>query len=537
MEFSATKSAAPSRSSRLKNASATGAQETSGETEFAVTLDAILAAPSRPAAKARLVDPPENSGDSSEPELQKGSEEPDASVSESVNGPDTVLAQALTFFQAAATAAQAAPAIKSDTLSATTPQSIVIDLPAGMPGQTVLEKASTQDPLTVSPDNTVQLTVAAEVSDQTIPTLATELTENTAAIAAGEQPTLSEPERLRVAATPVTVELNSVPQSPTKTEVSQQVSVGTAPEAQSPMMNAVVLADEQIGISKPAAPAAPAGHRLQAAALEGVQATAVRPETTGSTDRSAATQRPTMTLTMREVSVISAFGGEALEGEAAGSKSSSEEFGQDWKQAGGASSSNASGSERGGLAASAPSEFSKELKTAAITPVPLDVEERVRIVEQVRRKIDALHLTNGRHEATLRLNPEHLGEVRLSILSERNQVTAQFMAETAQARQAMTEGREQLRSALEQKGFTLQSLEVGSLKPGDGDGGRSALPQMMQNFNLSANSGGDRRSGTSSSGRRAANQTSDTDLAVESIPPLTESTHTRRPNGRLDYRV
>jgi hypothetical protein len=93
-------------------------------------------------------------------------------------------------------------------------------------------------------------------------------------------------------------------------------------------------------------------------------------------------------------------------------------------------------------------------------PARLNHHERARVVEQVTRKLDVMRLANGRHETTVHLRPDHLGDLRLTVIADRHDVVTRVVAETAAARDAVMEGREQLRASLEQKGYSLQGLDV-----------------------------------------------------------------------------
>lgn len=88
------------------------------------------------------------------------------------------------------------------------------------------------------------------------------------------------------------------------------------------------------------------------------------------------------------------------------------------------------------------------------------VRDRARVVEQVSHKLDTMRLLNGRQEITLHLKPEHLGNLQMTITTDRENVTARILAETSTAKQAVEEGKEHLRSTLENKGFQLQGLDV-----------------------------------------------------------------------------
>jgi flagellar hook-length control protein FliK len=93
-------------------------------------------------------------------------------------------------------------------------------------------------------------------------------------------------------------------------------------------------------------------------------------------------------------------------------------------------------------------------------PAPSAIHERVRVVEQVAQKLDTMRLGNGRQEMTVHLRPDHLGDLRVTIIADRHEVVARIVAETAAARDAVMEGRDHLSASLEHKGYSLQGLDV-----------------------------------------------------------------------------
>ena len=60
----------------------------------------------------------------------------------------------------------------------------------------------------------------------------------------------------------------------------------------------------------------------------------------------------------------------------------------------------------------------------------------------------------------MHLKPEHLGELKLTILADQMNVIAKIVANNSMVREIVEHAREQLRDALGQKGFTLQGLDV-----------------------------------------------------------------------------
>lgn len=342
----------------------------------------------------------------------------------------------------------------------------------------------------------------------------------------------------KISADKLATETSAVPTAPTVSAIAQagkpqpagMVNVVTEGIIAAPQTQNTILLPQTTAVATGApTPTAPE--------VSAVSTTVVRPENAEPSNRNTATQRPAMEPPGGQASAISAIGRAALE---EGKADTSPGHGSGGRQAGSTSSSDAEAADRTGNYSSAPASFSNELEGAApSTPKPLDVEERMRVVEQVQRRIDSIQLNNGRHEVTLRLHPDHLGEVRLTLVADRNQITARIVAETSQARQAMTEGREQLRAALEQKGFSLKSLDVSQLSAKDAEAARTAHAQSMQSLNQGMNFGGERRSGgammNQGSNGQAVVRTSASEQAAEPVSAAQEAGPIRRRNGRLDY--
>ncbi len=113
------------------------------------------------------------------------------------------------------------------------------------------------------------------------------------------------------------------------------------------------------------------------------------------------------------------------------------------------------------LVASSPSHRAEN----AVAATPVDepkrsIQERVQIVSQITDKIEGMRLTQGRQEVVLHLKPEHLGDLRVSLTADREVISAKIVTESNVVRQAVENGKDHLRQALEQKGFTLQGLDV-----------------------------------------------------------------------------
>ncbi|HZP84654.1 MAG TPA: flagellar hook-length control protein FliK [Chthonomonadaceae bacterium] len=122
-----------------------------------------------------------------------------------------------------------------------------------------------------------------------------------------------------------------------------------------------------------------------------------------------------------------------------------------------------------------------------ITPAPVSAPtarpgltaERARIVEQVTRHLQAMRLTNGRGEITLRLQPESLGSLHITVASRAEGVLARIVAQTEQAQHVMESARGELRAALESRGLRLHDLDV-SVGQGAVSDGRTAFGSSYQ---------------------------------------------------------
>lgn len=87
--------------------------------------------------------------------------------------------------------------------------------------------------------------------------------------------------------------------------------------------------------------------------------------------------------------------------------------------------------------------------------------ERAQVIEQVSARIEAMALGRSSHEATVHLRPEHLGELRITVATDRHEVSARIITETPAAGQLLEAGRDQLRQSLEDRGLALGRLDVG----------------------------------------------------------------------------
>ncbi len=121
--------------------------------------------------------------------------------------------------------------------------------------------------------------------------------------------------------------------------------------------------------------------------------------------------------------------------------------------AGGQGDSNA----RGEVTARAPSRGAARAKPADAPAAKGTVREDV--PAQAMRGLAALLRRKG-GIVTMRLTPEALGDLKVSMRVENNRVWARIQASTASARDLLKDQRESLRSALEARGLKVERLEI-----------------------------------------------------------------------------
>jgi flagellar hook-length control protein FliK len=105
---------------------------------------------------------------------------------------------------------------------------------------------------------------------------------------------------------------------------------------------------------------------------------------------------------------------------------------------------------------------------------PLEHAENVHtVVRSVR-----MHFNQGGGEARLQLNPEHLGQVTLTVKVDQGSVAAHIQAESPDARRWIESNQQELRSALEDQGLEVKELVVTT----DPDGQREREQQAREAF-------------------------------------------------------
>src|SRR5262249_50848976 len=143
--------------------------------------------------------------------------------------------------------------------------------------------------------------------------------------------------------------------------------------------------------------------------------------------------------------------------------------------------------------------------------------------------LETVRLSNGSNELTLRLRPDHLGSLHLTISTHADRVTARVVAETTQAQQAMESAKDQLRDALAHRGLRLETLHV-SVEQGPVSDGRSGFTGQGQTPQELAEQGALRFAGRPSRNAGIA----ETPIAPIETPGVLQR---RDPTSRLDYRA
>ncbi len=109
-------------------------------------------------------------------------------------------------------------------------------------------------------------------------------------------------------------------------------------------------------------------------------------------------------------------------------------------------------------------------RAEAAPTAALQTADRNQLVQQLSRHVESLRHAGDRSEMSLALAPEHLGGLRLTVATDGAGITARIVVDSAHAHQMIDGAREQLRSALENRGLSLTSLDVTLASSGDAGG-------------------------------------------------------------------
>ncbi|MFC5472018.1 flagellar hook-length control protein FliK [Cohnella suwonensis] len=132
----------------------------------------------------------------------------------------------------------------------------------------------------------------------------------------------------------------------------------------------------------------------------------------------------------------------------------------------------------------------------AAMPASVPVQQFAEQMEKFLVKQFQLTQGNGTSEAKLSLTPEHLGQVDIRIVMHNGQVTAQFMTESAMAKDMLENQMSQLKASLSGQGLNVERLEV--VQQSSSSTGASFMQQQQRQSN-SGNGNGSNRSGSGDS--------------------------------------
>ncbi len=193
---------------------------------------------------------------------------------------------------------------------------------------------------------------------------------------------------------------------------------------------------------------------------------ALPPDVSRTDQRDAAVWRPTMVSPAQDHEMASVTGQRARgDGQDAsqGERRSSPNATQPWNAQAVLGLSHSTGPEAA---------FAGHLSSAHAVPA----SDRAELVSRIAASIEAIHASGGRQEVVLRLSPPHLGDVHIVVASDHSGLSAQITASTEAARALLEATRDELRVALEQKGFNVLGLGV-AVQHHLGGGARDASPR------------------------------------------------------------
>jgi hypothetical protein len=134
----------------------------------------------------------------------------------------------------------------------------------------------------------------------------------------------------------------------------------------------------------------------------------------------------------------------------------------------------------------------------------------------VGRYMRIFHNQNGSTEAKFLLSPDHLGQIEVKLMVQNGEVSAQILADTTVAKDALEAQLQQLKHALTQQGLTVQKLDVVQQTPQSFD-----LNQNNQQQSFSQNSSNsDKRQFTDSTKEVSNKQQDQEHGTIDTISPV-----------------
>jgi flagellar hook-length control protein FliK len=125
-------------------------------------------------------------------------------------------------------------------------------------------------------------------------------------------------------------------------------------------------------------------------------------------------------------------------------------------------------------------------------PASGDTAFQKTVMNQIVEKA-TLRSVNDRSEMRIQLKPDSLGEVRMNIVSEKNQLVVQMIAEKSETKEIIESQIHHLKAELDKQGLTVGKIEVMISANNDPQDGRGQFFQMFKN---NPDGSGKRQSGT-----------------------------------------
>ena len=113
-------------------------------------------------------------------------------------------------------------------------------------------------------------------------------------------------------------------------------------------------------------------------------------------------------------------------------------------------------------------------------PVPDDTALQKSVFDQIVEKI-TVRTSNDQSEMRIQLKPETLGDVRMRVVTEKNQVVVQMIADKADTKELIESQIHHLRAELDKQGLTVGKIEVMLGSANDQQDSRGPFSQMMSN--------------------------------------------------------
>jgi flagellar hook-length control protein FliK len=120
-----------------------------------------------------------------------------------------------------------------------------------------------------------------------------------------------------------------------------------------------------------------------------------------------------------------------------------------------------------------------EQAASSVNPISGDLRESLtkesmeHVVQQVKEHLAGRDYKTGTDQVTIRLNPEHMGELKLNLRMENQQLKVEIVAENASVRDALLKHSDSLREALAKQNISMESFDVTTGGKGSGNQGHN----------------------------------------------------------------